>query len=144
MDNKTVFKEIIDFNGRNDAFKVMRQLRKDLEIDIYTTMLELMISEGYRLFGLYNKEELIAIAGLSVLTNFYYGRHVWIYDLVTANKFRSKGYGQILVKEVENWSVREGCKVIALSSGIAREEAHSFYTIKAGFSKVSYVFKKEI
>ena len=142
--NNTVFKEITDNNGRIDAFNVMKQLRKDIEIDTYTIMLEQMLSEGYKMFGLYHNEELMAVAGLSVLTNFYYGKHVWIYDLVTDNNYRSKGYGQILLDEIKHWSLGKGCNVIALSSGIAREEAHSFYMMKAGYSKVSYVFKKEI
>ncbi len=144
MQKNTTFKEITGKENLVNAFSILKQLRNNLDIDSYLELLDQMIQEGYKMFGLFCDGNLVAVAGLSILTNFYYGRHVWIYDLITDNNFRSKGYGHILLSEVEKWSLAQDCKVIALSSGVSRTNAHHFYEKKCRFSKVSYVFKRTI
>ena len=39
-----------------------------------------------------------ALAGIAHLTNLYYGRHIWVYDLITTAAERSKGYGAALLR----------------------------------------------
>lgn len=124
------------------AFPLMQRLRTDLNIDSYLSAFKSMADEGYRLFALIDGAKIISLAGLTILTNFYYGRHVWIYDLITDPDKRSMGYGTKMMAYIESWARSEDCAVIALSSGIERSEAHRFYELKAGFEKPSYVFKK--
>ncbi|WP_202127715.1 GNAT family N-acetyltransferase [Clostridium sp. C8-1-8] len=124
------------------AFPVMKQLRNDLDEEKYLSLLEDMKEEGYKMFALYSNETIVAVAGIIMLTNLYYGKHVWVNDLVTDEKQRSKNYGQILLDFISNWAKENGCEVVALSSGLQRTEAHRFYELKMGFDKTSYVFKK--
>lgn len=125
-----------------EAFPVMHELRTNLDERTYSQLLRQMRQEGYRMFALYSGARIAAIAGVVILTNFYYGRHVWIYDLATHTPLRSKGYGQELLSFIQNWAKENGCQVVALSSGSERVDAHRFYESKMGYEKPSYVFKK--
>ena len=126
------------------AFPVMRELRDHLSEQEYLSNLREMTSQGYRLLSLEKNGQILSLAGIIRLTNFYYGRHIWVYDLVTSPSERSKGYGLQLLEYVEKIALDEDCIVIALSSGLAREHSHRFYIERAGYKKVSYVFRKSL
>ena len=127
-----------------EAFHVMRELRHNLDEQEYLCLLDGMVEEGYRLFALRDSGVIISLAGVAVLTNFYYGRHVWVYDLVTASNTRSKGCGRRLLEFIEEFARRENCKVVALSSGLERTDAHRFYQKHMNYEKPSYVFRKTL
>jgi hypothetical protein len=41
-----------------------------------------MIDDGYRQFAVRNEAaEIVAVAGVAVHVNLYYGRHLYVYDL---------------------------------------------------------------
>lgn len=101
-----------------------------------------MKEENYKLFSLRNEEnEVVSLAGVAICTNFYNEKHVYVYDLVTAEAHRSKGYGNVLLSYVEKWGKEEGCSSIVLTSAFPRIDAHRFYE-REGFNKVSYSFIK--
>ena len=74
----------------------------------------------------------------------YYGRFVWVCDLVTDKNKRSNGYGERLLSYVHKWAKENSYENVALSSGLQRADAHRFYEEKMGYDKVSYVFKKTL
>lgn len=76
------------------AFPVLKELRSHLNEDDYQTIVHEMMKRGYRLFALEDEGAIVALAGISVGLNFYYGPYVWVYDLVTSEKVRSRGHGQ--------------------------------------------------
>lgn len=126
-----------------EAYPVMHELRLDLNQDDYLDLLNAMIEEGYRMFALRDEENaIVALVGIAVLTNFYYGRHVWVYDLVTSGAARSRGYGAQLLGFIEKFAREEGCQTIALSSGMPRVDAHRFYLERMDYTKHGFVFKK--
>jgi len=127
-----------------EAFPLMSELRSNLSLGEYMSYLKAMRQEGYRLFALKFEDEFLSLAGCSVLTNFYYGRHVWIFDLVTKQTDRSQGYGKRLLEYIEDWAKQHECGVVALSSGLERVDAHRFYEVKSKYEKPSYVFKKNL
>ena len=126
------------------AYPVMRQLRPDVGEDEYVDLLTTMQSEGYRLLELDVDDQPVSLAGVSILTNLYDGRHVWVYDLVTDAGHRSNGYGGKLLEYVEDWARDRGCTTIALSSGLQRTDAHRFYEERPAMDRTSYVFKKRL
>jgi len=70
--------------------------------------------------------------------------YVWVYDLVTREDRRSRGYGEALLRHIHEWAKRCGCGVVALSSGLQRTRANRFYEEKMGYERTSYVFKKTL
>ena len=126
-----------------EAFQVMQELRQHLDEKTYLDLVEEAHQKDmYRLFALYDGDELVAVTGFKPMITLYYGRFVWVCDLVTSEEHRSKGYGEKLLTFVENWAVENGYQSVALSSGIQKKEAHRFYKEKMSYDQVSYVFKK--
>ncbi|MDN4075213.1 MULTISPECIES: GNAT family N-acetyltransferase [Fictibacillus] len=126
-----------------EAFSVMKQLRPHLTEPLFVSLYEEMQTNGYTLFGCFDDEKLAAVAGFAIQTNLYYGKHVWVYDLVTDEHIRSKGHGKELLSFIESFAVHNNCNCVALSSGLAREDAHRFYEDKMEYRRVSFVFKKD-
>ena len=127
-----------------DAYPVMVQLRTDLDERSYLDYLHEMTTDGYRLFAGVVDGEIVALAGVGVRVNMYYGRHLWVYELITDADHRSRGYGLELLSFVEGWAERRGCELVALSSGVQREDAHRFYEERAAMERASYVYKRPL
>ncbi|MCA0993721.1 GNAT family N-acetyltransferase [Pseudalkalibacillus hwajinpoensis] len=126
-----------------EAFQVMQELRQHLDEKTYLDLVEEANQKDmYRLYALYDGDELVAVTGFKPMITLYYGRFVWVCDLVTSEQHRSKGYGEMLLTFVENWALENGYQSVALSSGVKKKEAHRFYKEKMSYDQVSFVFKK--
>ena len=140
--------EIMELTSTEDfrrAHPVMNELRTHLmDLDEYEAALGDMRRDGYRLFAALANNEIVALAGIAIRTNFYYGKYLYVYDLVTTESGRSKGFGKALLDAMNELARAENCDTIALSSGFQRTDAHRFYEDKMGYERVSYVFKKEL
>ncbi|ELY85301.1 GNAT family N-acetyltransferase [Natrialba taiwanensis] len=126
------------------AFPVLNQLRTHLDEESYLDYLREMTAEGYRFFAVSVDDEIVSLAGVGVQVNMYYGRHVWVYELVTDADHRSAGHGSKLLSFVEDWAEVNNCELVALSSGLQREDAHRFYEERAGMERASYVYKQPL
>ncbi|MEA2452677.1 MAG: hypothetical protein QOG04_1387 [Actinomycetota bacterium] len=127
------------------AFPVMNELRTHfLELGEYEAALADMRPDGYRLFAAKDGDRIVALAGIAIRTNFYYGKFLYVYDLITSESERSRGHGKLLLDHLEELARADGCQTIALSSGVQRKDAHRFYEDKMGYDRPSFVFKKEL
>ena len=126
------------------AWPVMRELRGHLDEDTFMQRVADMRASGYRLIALEEEGAIAALAGIGKEKNLYYGRYMWVYDLITTEAARSRGHGLALLQRVEEIAREEGCDVVALSSALHRVDAHRFYLEKAGMEKRSYTFIKEL
>lgn len=128
-----------------EAFLVMKQLRTHLNEEIYLELvLEAREKDGYKMLALIAGEEIVAVAGFKPMITLYYGRFIWICDLVTDKNKRSKGYGEKLLTHIHAWAKENNYESVALSSGLQRSDAHRFYENKMDYRKVSYVFKNSL
>jgi ribosomal protein S18 acetylase RimI-like enzyme len=125
-----------------EAFPVMHQLRTHLSEDLFYELFLQMQKEGYTLFANYHNDKIVALAGFAMLTNLYDGKHVYLYDLITDQEERSKGYGEELLAFLESFAVQNNGNCVVLSSNVNRIDAHRFYEEKMHYEKPSYVFKK--
>ncbi|NSL50315.1 GNAT family N-acetyltransferase [Calidifontibacillus erzurumensis] len=127
------------------AYSVMKQLRTHLDEQTYLDLvMEAKEKENYKLFALFEENTLASVVGFQPMITLYYGRFVWVCDLVTDENKRSKGYGEKLLSFVHQWAKQHHFNTVALSSGLQRLDAHRFYEEKMGYQKVSYVFKKSL
>ncbi|MDX8046254.1 GNAT family N-acetyltransferase [Gracilibacillus sp. S3-1-1] len=145
-ENKSMYiKELTTIKEWTEAFPVMNQLRTHLNLNTYLELLtEAQEKENYKINALYNKGDIVAIIGFMPMTTLYYGRFIWVCDLVTDSAKRSRGYGEQLLTYTYEWAKENGYECVALSSGLQRKEAHRFYEGKMNYKKGSYVFKKNI
>ncbi|WP_243387951.1 GNAT family N-acetyltransferase [Bacillus kexueae] len=138
-------KELKSNEERQLAYPVMNQLRAHLHEEEYLNLvIEAAEKEGYRQFGLFEGDEIVAVIGFQPMITLYYGKYLWVCDLVTDSKRRSQGYGEILLSHIHELAIADGYEKIALSSGLKRTEAHRFYEEKMHYEKVSYVFKVDV
>ncbi|QQK77689.1 GNAT family N-acetyltransferase [Salicibibacter cibarius] len=138
-------KELISEHEWLEAFPIMNQLRSHLNENEYVELVaEASEKDMYRLFALYDQGEIVAVTGFKPMITLYYGRFVWICDLVTDATKRSKGYGEELLSFVHEWALENNYESVALSSGLQRYDAHRFYEAKMKYDKASYVFKRSL
>ena len=127
-----------------EALPVIRELHGGLDEQKYLDLLGEMIPAGYRLFAIRSPSgEIVAVAGVQVLTNLYYERHLYVYDLVATEEARTEGHGGKLMDYLEELAVLEGCKYLALACGREREGALRFYE-RRGFERPGYSMRKAL
>lgn len=144
MDTLTI-KELQSKKEIMKAFPVMKQLRTHLDEGMFLDLvLEAKAKDRYRIFALMDEGEVVAVTGFKPMITLYYGRFVWVCDLVTDTKKRSKGYGEKLLTYIHEWAKNNNYGSVALSSGLQRTDAHRFYENKMDYTKVSYVFKTDL
>ena len=138
--------EVVELDSEaelREAFPVIRELHERLDERKYLDLLARMRPAGYRLFGVRDSGEIVAAVGTQVLTNLYYERHMYVYDLVAAANARSRGHGQALMEHVERLARREGCKYVALACGRERDGAIRFYE-RLGFERPGYSMRRAL
>ena len=144
LDNITI-KELKTRNEIMEAFPVMSQLRTHIDETAYLELVsEAQEKEGYKMFALFDDNDLVAVIGFRPMITLYYGRFIWVCDLVTDVNKRSGGYGEKLLSYIHKWAKENKYESVALSSGLQRTDAHRFYENKMGYDKVSYVFKASL
>ena len=109
------------------VFEVMQELRTHLSLDDFLRLYEEAYPEGYRVAAAFDGDEPRAVAGYRIATNLISGRHLYVDDLVTADRWRSHGYGRQLNDYLVQKAREEGCGSIQLDSGVHRGDAHRFY-----------------
>jgi len=126
-----------------DIFTVLKQLRSQLSYKEFEDLIYDMRHMEYKMFGIIQDEKLVTYAGVSVQTNLYHKRHLFIFDFVTDESERKKGYGKLMLEYLEDYSRVAMCENIVLSSSFIKEKAHRFYNSE-GFIKKSFVFIKKV
>jgi len=126
------------------AYPVISQLRTHLSLTEYLALASEMKANAYQVLCLFEESQIVAYAGFARGANLYYGRHVWVYDLVTDQAKRGKGYGKLLLSCVEGLAKDNDLECIALSSRFVMKDAHQFYENAMQYDKIGYVFKKDL
>lgn len=133
----------LDLKELDTIYDVLSQLRVDLSYKEFEDLIYDMRHMDYKMIGIMQKDDLITYAGVAIQTNLYHKRHLYIFDLVTDEKYRAKGYGNMMLDYLKDYAKMGMCENIVLSSGFAREEAHRFYE-KNAFEKKSFTFVKTL
>ena len=85
------------------------------------------MQEGYALAYLEEKGGVKAVAGFRIMEMLARGPSLYVDDLVTDERERSKGYGDALFDWLVRQAKAKGCKQLHLDSGVQRFDAHRFY-----------------
>ncbi|NMH58544.1 GNAT family N-acetyltransferase [Alteromonas ponticola] len=109
------------------AADVMRELRPQFKVDELVTQIKRQQANGYILFGAYQQDRCIAVAGCVVSEKLAWGKHLYIDDLVTLDSVRSQGVGERMLNFCIEFAKANGCQSLHLDSGVQRFAAHRFY-----------------
>jgi GNAT superfamily N-acetyltransferase len=118
--------------GPDDArlpgvFEVMKELRTHLSLDQFRKTYERALPQGYRVAALFDEDVCRACAGYRLMNNLVSGYHMYVDDLITAEKWRSHGYGRQLNDYLVEVAQAAGCNSVQLDSATYRRDAHRFY-----------------
>ena len=123
----------------SDCFGVMAQLRPHVDAGCFVERVRRLQQGGYRLIALKRAGRVRALAGIRVSEMLAYGRYLYVDDLITDERQRSRGYGTLLLDHVKAIALAEGCEALHLDSGVHRARAHGFY-FREGLHIPSYHF----
>ncbi len=110
-----------------DCYDVMAELRPHVPRERFLPLVKSMHADGYRLACIREAGRVVAVAGYRITTNLFYGRNLYVDDLVTAGSERSKGHGKALLGWLKRLAIESGCDALHLDSGVQRRRAHEFY-----------------
>lgn len=102
-----------------------------------------MEREGFVLAYVEGGEEVAGVAGYRMHDLLFSGRTLYVDDLVTDPKQRSKGFGKALLDFLQNEAEANGCSTLTLDSGVQRFDAHRFY-FRERMSIVGYHFSRPV
>ena len=129
------------------AFLAMKELRPHLvdEAEFVRRVDEVQRAEGYRLVGVYEGDEVAAVAGFRELNELAAGHHIYIHDLSTRAKFRRRGHGRALLDWLDEEARRLGSALVQLDSAVGqhRWDAHRLY-MNAGYVIAAHHFAKKL
>jgi GNAT superfamily N-acetyltransferase len=126
------------------TFDVMHQLRPHLVCEQYVPLVRgLMASDGFRLAAVLDEGAVRAVAGYRIMSMLYCGRLLYLDDLVSDERVRSRGYGKRLLDWLKDEGRREGCSELQLISRTVREQAHRFY-FREGFGIECFHFRAKL
>ncbi|PLT17544.1 MULTISPECIES: GNAT family N-acetyltransferase [Ralstonia] len=110
------------------CFAVMHQLRPHLaDADELVARWRRQVEDGYRLIAVWRGGEPVALAGYRLQENLVYGPFLYVDDLVTDNRLRSSGLGNVLMDHLKAEAARMGCTRLVLDTPLSNVLGHRFY-----------------
>jgi GNAT superfamily N-acetyltransferase len=116
-------------------------LNPGVDETILHARLDEMMKNNYQCLGVYDKEKLIGICGLWLLTKFYVGKHLEPDNVVIDPDYRNKGVGEQMMKWVENYAKELDCDAIELNAYVENLKGVEFWK-KNGFRIRGHHFQK--
>ncbi|WNC72695.1 GNAT family N-acetyltransferase [Thalassotalea psychrophila] len=119
--------------------KVLLQLRPQFTISSLIEQIKKQQKMGYQIAYVTSGENILCVAGFVISEKIAWGKHIYVDDLVTDEKYRSTGAGSLLINWLKAYSLENGCKQLHLDSGVQRFPAHRFY-LREKFEIASHHF----
>ena len=94
---------------------------------------------GYQLAYIESENKVLCICGFVVGLKLAWGKHIYVDDLVTDERYRSTGAGKFMIGWLKSYAKETGCGQIHLDTRVQRFPAHRFY-LREGFNIASHHF----
>jgi GNAT superfamily N-acetyltransferase len=127
MNDSTEIRALTDARDIESSFEVMKLLRPHLDRDAYVETIARMMRSGYRLVAVVASGRVEAVAGYRFGESLAWDQFLYVDDLVTDERARSKGHGKLLLDWLKREAAARGCRDLHLDSGVQRFAAHRFY-----------------
>lgn len=125
-------------------YPVMKELRSGLSYEDYLSLhSEARRQNDYEIVAAMEGEEVRGVMGYRILHDFVHGKHLYVDDLVSAENYRSRGIGALLLKHAEEVARLEGCRGLRLCTGVENEAGKRFYE-REGWIARALAFKKKL
>lgn len=115
-----------------EALPIAQTLWPELEEEGYVRSLVSMTTNGYALWGIRFKGELVGIAGVQEIELLARGRILWLFDMATHPNHQGKGFGTSMLRFLEGHAKSNGYSRLLLHTSASREATINFYRTKLG------------
>jgi GNAT superfamily N-acetyltransferase len=112
---------------------VLLQLRPAFSRETLIQQVKDQREQGFQLAYIEAGGEVLCVAGFVLGMKLGWGKHIYVDDLVTAERHRSTGAGAAMIAWLKQHARRSGCSQLHLDSGVQRFAAHKFY-LREGFN----------
>ena len=133
---------VIERGWLNRAEGVHRQLRTALPAD-YEGKMKRVFAGGGRMCVATEGDAVRGVAVYRINENTFEGLHLYVDDLVTDEKLRSRCVGHALMEHLQGLARAADCEACTLDSGTQRAQAHKFY-FREGMVVSSFHFRKPL
>ena len=96
-------------------------------------------ADGFQLAWVEEDGAVHCVAGFVIAEKLAWQKHLYVDDLVSSEKQRSRGAGKMLMDWLKHYAREQGCQQLHLDSGVQRFAAHRFY-LREGFAIASHHF----
>ncbi len=110
-----------------EAAPVLRILRQGLDDALFAERLRRAVAQGYRVLGAHEETALSGVLGYRVTDDLFWGRTLFVDDLVVVPARRGAGIGARLLGAAKGIAKQSSCDHLRLCSGLDRGAAHRFY-----------------
>jgi GNAT superfamily N-acetyltransferase len=126
------------------CFLVIKELRPHLNLNDYLAIYkQAHKSDGYELAVIEENGNILAAMGYRILYDFVRGKHIYIDDLVSTEKARSKGLGAELLSYAEKIANESNCNSLRLCAGVENVRGMKFYE-RNGWIQRAVAYTKKI
>ena len=108
------------------CFPIVQELRPYLKQEEFLEKMKKQEKYGFFLAFITDNDSIVSVAGLRISENFS-EKFMYVDDLITAKKHRSKGYVKTFYQWIIDFSKQNNCPALELDSGVQRFDAHRFY-----------------
>jgi len=143
VSNNIKIREIKSEKAMLQQFPLLKQLNPSLEKSDYSKMLPIMIRNGYRMVGAFDKKNCIGLSGFWVNIKIWCGKYIEPDNVVVNQQYRSAGVGKMLMDWVIEEGKKLGCKVSTLDSYVGNDKSHNFY-FREGYHIKGFHFYKDL
>ncbi len=104
------------------AYDVVKQLRVELSYMEFEDLIYDMRHIEYKMFGIVDRDILITYTGVAIQTNLYDKRHLYVFDLVTDEKYRGMGYTDMMIEYLNDYSKTSMCQKVVFNNTIEEDK----------------------
>ncbi len=88
----------LDLKELYNIYDVVKQLYLELSYEEFEDLIYDMRHMDYKMIGIFEKDNLITYAGVSIQTTFLNKRHLKVFDFITSKEYDSKKYDELMKK----------------------------------------------
>lgn len=136
--------KIIEFNQKEEMLRcygLLHEMYPSLTLEQYSRELDIMLPHNYSQVVVIDNGEIVGLTGVWVGSKLWCGKYMELDNVVVSEKARSKGFGDLLFKYVEDKAQKAECTMLALDSYTHNFKAHKFF-YNQGYSPKGFHFIK--
>jgi len=99
--------------------------------------------ENYHCFGFYDGEKLVGLSSGWITVRLYSGKQLEVDNVIIHTDERSKGYGKVFLRLLEDWAITNDCQTIELNTYVGNSRSHKFY-FNEGYTILGFHFQKHL